>query len=401
MKRTAIVIGAGVIGVASAYALARRGWSVTLLDREAGPAMGTSHANGAQLSYCYTDALGSPATMAALPRIMGGKGGVSFGIGFAPDYLMWLARFARNCTAVRFRRNTLDILELALQSRDGMDALCDQHQIEFSHRVAGKIHLLYSQAEIDRARMVRDLKRTKGVEQDILPREELRQLDPALGNLDPTAIAAISTPAEVVGDPLLFCRAMKGILSREYGVGMRFNAEVADVTDHGAQAVVTLATGEELRADVAVMATGTWSNRLLAPLGHKQAIQPMKGYSFEMPLVDGSPRISVTDGKRRIVFTHLGDRMRVAGIAELGNATTTIDPLRMEWMVDAAQDCMPVGGDYQRAGHFWTGIRPATPDTKPIIKRASNSIAINTGHGALGWTLAMGSGERLAKLLDA
>jgi len=401
LTKTAVVIGAGVIGVGSAYALAQRGWRVILLDRETGPAMGTSHANGAQLSYCYTDALGSPATMAALPRIIGGKGGVSFGVNLSPDYLWWLARFARNCTSGRFRKNTLEVLDLALQSSVAMDRLCEQHQIDFAHRIAGKIHLLYSQKEITRAHMVRELKQTGGVKQDILPREELRQLDPALGNLDSTAIAAISTPSEVVGDPLLFCRAMKGVLTREYGVETRFNAEVTGVDDSQAEAVVTLATGEQIRADIAVMAAGIWSNRLLAPLGLKQAIQPMKGYSFEMPLADGSPRISVTDGKRRIVFTHLGDRMRVAGIAELGNASTTIDPLRMEWMVDAAHDCMPEGGDYARAGQFWSGIRPATPDTQPIIRRASRSIAINTGHGALGWTLAMGSGERLAQLLEA
>jgi len=193
--------------------------------------------------------------------------------------------------------------------------------------------------------------------------------------------------------------ALLEVLTAEYGVKARFDADVAAIGGDGGQGSVSLASGEQLNSDLVVVASGIDSNRLLAPLGEAAPIQPMKGYSFEMPLTPGSPELSVTDAKRRLVFTNLGDRMRVAGIAELGNWTHTIDTDRIAWLIEAARECLPEGGNYAEAGQFWTGLRPTTPRSQPIIGRVSKALAINTGHGALGWTLAMGSGERLADLL--
>ncbi|MFU7529620.1 FAD-dependent oxidoreductase [Qipengyuania sp. ASV99] len=399
MARTAIIVGAGVIGVCSAYALASRGWNVTLIDRESGPAMGTSHANGAQLSYCFTDALGRPEVLGALPRFLWGQGGVTFGVSLRPDYLAWLAQFARNCSAARFRENTLAVLALAAQSRAAMESLCAHHDLQFGHRVAGKIHLLYSAKDIETAEKLRAIKHRAGCEQQLVPRADFTALDPALGGLDRDVVAAISTPSELVGDPLLFSRALLEVLIAEYGVKTHFDADVAAIGGDGGQASASLASGEQLNSDLVVVASGIDSNRLLAPLGEAAPIQPMKGYSFEMPLTPGSPALSVTDARRRLVFTNLGDRMRVAGVAELGNWTRTIDAERIAWLIDAARECLPEGGDYTEAGKFWTGLRPTSPHSQPIIRRASRTLAINTGHGALGWTLAMGSGERLADLL--
>lgn len=395
-----IVVGAGVIGIASAYALAQRSWSVTLVERAERPAMGASHANGAQLSYCFTDALGSPATLAAMPRLLLGKGGVTFRLGLAPDYLRWLTAFARNCTAARFRENTLAVLSLAQASRVAMERLCEHHELDFSHRVAGKVNLLYSASDHARAEEIRLIKASQGCQQDIVPRSQFAALDPALDGVDPAVTGAVSTPSEVVGDPFLFCARLWTVLEDEYGVTGRFGA-VTDRVERGhGGARIVLASGDVLSADRVVIACGSDSNRLLAPLGQSEMIQPMKGYSFEMPATLGSPSVSVTDGKRRLVFTRLGDRVRVAGIAELGNAATHVDGERIDWLVHAAHECMPDGGDYSRTSRHWAGLRPVTPNSQPVIRFASPSIAVNTGHGALGWTLAMGSGERLADLLD-
>ncbi|MEP5938375.1 MAG: FAD-dependent oxidoreductase [Erythrobacter sp.] len=400
MGKSAIIIGAGVVGVSSAYALARRGWRVTLVDRANGPAMETSHANGAQLSYCYTDALGSPATVAALPRIFAGKGGVSFRLSGGSDYLRWLAQFALNCTRSKFRKNTLEVLDLAKQSSRAMDDLRKRHELSFDHRVAGKIHLLYSDKDHKQAKSLQAFKRDAGYEQFILDRQELTQLDPALSTLDVGVIGAISTPSEIVADPLLFSQELLNILTREYPVDVHFGREVTRVDEVKGRAEVTLDNGEVHNAGIAIVAAATDSNRLLRPHGHAVPVQPMKGYSFEMPLTEGSPRISVTDGKRRLVMTRLGGRIRVAGIAELGNACRAIDQQRIEWLINAARECLPSAGDYDKAGKFWAGLRPATPNSQPIIRRASKALAINTGHGALGWTLAMGSGERIADILS-
>jgi D-amino-acid dehydrogenase len=399
LQKSAIIVGAGVIGISSAYALTRRGWRVTLVDRASGPAMETSHANGAQLSYCYTDALGSPAILTSLPEILAGKGGVSIRPYGGPQYLFWLTQFARNCTSSKFRQNTLDVLELAKQSRCAMDDLQERHELLFDHRVAGKVQLLYSKNDHRRAKRVSAFKRSVGCEQLILGRNELANLDPALGVLDCAVSGAISTPSEVVADPFLFSRELLQILVRDYGAEAHFGRSVMHLDEAKGRAHVALDDGQDLVADVAIVAAATDSNRLLKLLGHGVAVQPMKGYSFEMPLAKGSPQISVTDSKRRIVFGRLGDRMRVAGIAELGNGSRIIDKQRIDWLINAARECMPQAGDYSQAKSFWTGIRPVTPNSQPVIRRASPTLAINTGHGALGWTLAMGSGERLADIL--
>ncbi|MDJ0643610.1 MAG: FAD-dependent oxidoreductase [Erythrobacter sp.] len=401
MASSAIVIGAGVIGIGTAYALARRGWQVTLIDEAEKAAMRSSHANGAQLSYCYTDALGSPATFAALPTFVRAREGVSIRPFGGPDYLAWLVQFARNCTAARFRENTLALLRLGLESRDAMDRLCAEHALEFGRRVTGKLLLLHSPEEFDRARRSRDLKQgAVDFEQVMLDRAELPDLDPALGGVAEDVVGAIHTPSEEVGDPFLFCNAMVDLLREDYGVEVRFGSSVSRVEQTSPKARIALDNGERLEADAAVVCAGTGSNRLLAPLGHRIPIQPMKGYSFEMPLANGSPHVSVTDVKRRIVIVNLGDRMRVAGFAALGRGSYAIEPGRIERLCDVAHDCMPNAGDYSKLSRPWAGLRPTTPTSQPVIARPAQGLAINAGHGALGWTLAMGSGERLAALLE-
>lgn len=399
MASSAIVIGAGVVGVATAYALAKRGWQVTLVDAQDAPAMGTSHANGAQLSYYYTDALGSPSTLAALPSLMRGRDGVSMRPFGGPEYLLWLAQFARNCTAGRFRENTLAVLKLGLESREAMDRLCSKHSLEFGKRVTGKLLLLHSEAAWERARRSRDLKQTAAdFEQVMLRRSELLGLDPALENVAEDVIGAIHTPSEEVGDPFLFCSAMVDLLAREYGVELRLGHEVTRIEQSSPRARIRFGSGELMEADLAVLCTGTHANRLL-PLRHRVPIQQMKGYSFEMPLGNGSPDVSVTDVKRRIVIVNLGDRMRIAGFAALGNGSPEIEPVRIERLREVARDCMPQAGDYSKLSKAWCGHRPTTPNSQPIIARLAPGLAINAGHGALGWTLAMGSGQRLAALL--
>lgn len=401
MAASAIVIGAGVIGVSTAYALAKRDWRVTLVDAADRPAMGTSHANGAQLSYFYTDALGSPATLAALPSLMRARDGVSMRAFGGPAYLWWLAQFARNCTASRFRENTLAVLKLGLESRDAMERLCAEHAIEFGKRVTGKLLLLHTEAEFERARRSREIKRSAAnFEQLLFDRSELAALDPALEQIADDVIGAIHTPSEEVGDPFRFGTAMVDLLERECDVEVRLGTSVRRIGSTSPSALVELSSGARIEADIAVICTGSDANRLLRRR-QRVPIQPMKGYSFEMPLANGSPSVSVTDVKRRIVIVNLGDRMRVAGFAALGNESTAIEPGRIERLREVAHDCMPHAGDYSQLARPWCGHRPTTPNSQPIIARLAPGLAINAGHGALGWTLAMGSGERLAKLLSS
>ncbi|MEO0441008.1 MAG: FAD-dependent oxidoreductase [Pseudomonadota bacterium] len=397
---SAVIVGAGVVGMATAYALARRGFAVTVVDGNPEPAMGASHANGAQLSYCYTDALANPATLKSLPALLLRRD-PAFRLHCRPDwrYLTWLCRFLANCTSGKFERHTLAGLNLAKKSFEAMDDLMASHNIDFGLRTNGKMHLLDDQQSVERANYTISLKKGLCGKQEIISRDEAIAIEPALEDRDSEIAGAIYSPAEQVGDPFLFCREMAAVLTRSHDVKARFKHRVAGISPEQSETRIALENGEILTADLAIVCAATSSNQLLAPLGIKLPVEPMKGYSFEMPVGNGSPVTSITDTRRRLVFTNLGDRMRVAGLADLGDRTPVIRENRMNTLMELARQSLPHGGRYDQASGFWTGLRPMTPNSLPIISHPMPGLAINTGHGMLGWTMAMGSGERLAELV--
>lgn len=398
-QRSAIVIGAGIVGIATAHALVRDGWKVQLVERETSSAQGASCGNGAQLSYCFTDALASPAILASALSILFKDEGINITPQYNLAFAGWFAVFLRNCTRRQFERNTLEALALARESKAAMAALLTQHDIAFAHRAAGKMHLYSTEAALRRANHVRLLKAPFGCEQTIFSGAEAAAIDPALESAAGSLAGAIYTPSEEVGDSSRFCAGVLSVLQQHFGVTTNFGSAVTalDLTDKTAR--IALDSGEEMEADLAVLCTGAATNTLLRLHGLSLPIQPMKGYSFEMPLADGSPTVSITDTARKIVFTNLGDRMRVAGVADLGNGNPAVDAAVSACLVAAARSSLPDAGVYDLAGKHWAGLRPMTPNSLPIISRPRQSLAINAGHGMLGWTLAMGSGERLACLV--
>ncbi|USA40096.1 FAD-dependent oxidoreductase [Pelagerythrobacter marinus] len=400
VPQSAIVVGAGVVGVSTAYALARRGLAVTLVERHEEPGMETSHANGAQLSYLYTDALASPALLSQMPKLA---------LGLVPafrmrrrldlDYLRWIAAFLRNCTRERFRANTLATLHLALESRVAMEELAGAHPLDFGYRTAGKMHVYRSQRAFDAARAVAEMKAGPGVVQHALSPSEAFVMEPALERAAPGIRGVLHSPEEAVGDPHRFACAMRDLLVDRYGAATRFARTVTRLRLEDDRALAVCADGEELSADIAVDCSGSEGGRLLRPFGIRLPIMPMKGYSFTAPAAPASPSISITDVEAKIVFTRLGGQVRVAGLADLGNFDRAVDPRRMAALVDGARRSMPRAAAFDRAGAFWTGLRPMTPDAQPRIARPHPRLAYNLGHGVLGWTLAMGSAERLARLV--
>ncbi|SIN67838.1 D-amino-acid dehydrogenase [Parasphingorhabdus marina DSM 22363] len=400
--RSAVIIGAGAVGMATAYALARRGLSVTIIDENPQPAMGASHANGAQLSYCYTDALASPAILKNMPGLLLRRD-PAFRLHCRPDwrYLAWLARFLSNCTPRRFEKHTLAGLRLARESFRAMDDLTAAHDIDFGLRTNGKMHLLDDQQSLERARYTVNLKNGQCGKQEILSPGEAIAIEPALEDRRADIAGAVYSPGEQVGDAFRFCQQMAGILAASYHVQTCFGQRVARVDPGQADTRIELASGDILTADLAIICAASSSGSLLTPLGITLPVEPMKGYSFEMPMGNGSPTTSITDTRRRLVFTNLGDRMRVAGLADLGDRQAVLRENRMETLIKLARQSLPDAGRFDQASSFWAGLRPMTPDSLPIISRPMPGLAINTGHGMLGWTLAMGSGERLAKLVGA
>lgn len=395
------VIGAGVVGVATAWALARRGHAVQLFDRADGPALGASFANGAQLSYAYTDAMAGPALWKQLPGLLGGRD-PSFRARTSTDlhYLRWGLSFLRNATTARLRRNTLATLELALESRAAMDALLEKHPIAFERRVAGKLHVYYSAGALPAARMMIALKREQGLRQSLVDADEAVRIEPALAGA--TGIAgAVYSPDEEVGDPWAFSTGLLELARAQHGVECRFGFDLARLRRHGASWRLEDHEGRSVTAGNVVVCTGIDGGRLLAPLGIRVPVMAVKGYSFTAPPGALAPSASITDTARKLVFCRLGDRIRVAGLAEVNHWDAAPQAARVADLVALARASLPEAADYSSLQSHWAGLRPVTPFSTPVIRQAAPGLVLNLGHGMLGWTLAMGSAERVAALLPA
>ena len=394
-----LVIGAGVVGLATAYALARRGEAVHVIDRHAGPAMGTSFANGAQLSYAYTDAMAGPGTWKQLPGLLGGRDRC-FRARNSLDlhYLRWGLAFLRNANTGRLQRNTLDILQLAMESRAAMQALLERTPIEFDRRVAGKLHVYFSATSLPAARDMIAIKRTQGVRQELLDPDAAIRVEPALAGAR-GMVAVVHSPEEEVGDPWRFGVGLLEMLRREHGVQATFGFDLRRLQRDGSGWRVHAADGSSLHADRVVVCAGIDSVALLRQVGIAVPVMAVKGYSFTAPLGANPPSASITDTSRKLVFARLGDRIRVAGLAEVNEWDPTPVAGRVADLVTLARDSLPEAADYDAIESRWAGLRPVTPHSAPIIREAAPGLLLNIGHGMLGWTLAMGSGERVAALL--
>jgi D-amino-acid dehydrogenase len=399
--RSALVIGAGVIGVTTAYALARRGVAVTIIDKAAGPARGASFANGAQLSYCYTEALASPALLRHLPALaLGLDPAFRLAPCFDPGALIWLIRFLRNSTIARFRANTLTGLTLGLESQLAMQALLNRHALEFGHQVAGKL-LVYKDAKaFASACKMADIKRAHGAVQESLAPAEALRIEPALAARTEPFVGAIYAPQEALGDPHSFCEVLLRLLERDYGVTARLGTAVSrwEADSHSVSALTD--SGERIAADQLILCAGIEARPYLKALGLGSALMPMKGYSFTAPPGTSAPTMSITDVSRKIVFCPLGGQIRVAGLAELGARNRRVDHKRVADLLANAADSLPLAANYGAANDGWAGFRPMTANSLPIIARTSQRVALNVGHGMLGWTYAMGSAERVARLME-
>lgn len=400
LPRSALIVGAGVVGVATAYALARRGVAVTILDKAAGPGRGASFANGAQLSYVYTEALANTALLHRIPALaLGLDPGFRLRPNFDPCQLSWLMRFLRNSTPSRFRTNTLAGLRLGLESRLAMHTLLQHHRLDFGHEIAGKM-LVYGDAKaFAAARQIAQLKQDNGAILEILTQEEAIRAEPALAERPGKFAGAIHSPMEELGDPHRFCTTLMHVINQDYGADVKMNTNIEKLDCRSDCVAIVTDSGERVVADQLVLCAGINARPFLKRLGLGGAIMPMKGYSFTAPNGKVAPKMSVTDVSRKIVFCPLDGKMRVAGLAELGEHDTSINAKRLALLKFIAADSLPDAADYRAANDGWAGIRPMTANSLPIIRRVAPRVTVNVGHGMLGWTYAMGSAERVAQAM--
>jgi D-amino-acid dehydrogenase len=400
LPQSALVIGAGVVGVATAYALARRGVAVTIIDRANAAGCGASFANGAQLSYVYTEALASPALLRHMPALaLGLDPAFRLKPSLDPGQISWLLHFLRNATKARFETATLAGLALGLESRLAMHALLERHLIEFGHKVAGKMLVYQNAAAFASAREMVVLKKRQGAVQEILTPADAIRLEPTLAVRSDGFAGAIYSPQDELGDPHRFCTSLLALMKQELGVKVRLCTAIESWGDDPTTATVVTGAGERIEADQLVICAGIDARAFLKRFGLGAALLPMKGYSFTAPPGQVAPTMSITDVSRKIVFCPLDGKVRVAGLAELGVRDTTVDAKRLATLKATAMDALPHAVDYTAAHSSWAGIRPMTANSLPIMRRVGPRVTVNVGHGMSGWTYAMGSAERLAQLM--
>lgn len=401
----ALVIGAGVVGLGTAWSLLRDGWRVTVVDAGR-PGDGASGGNGAQLSYSYVQPLADPGVWAQLPKLLlSTDSPLRLRPQLDPHQWSWLVSFMVACRASVSRESTRQLLALAAHSRDMFERLRQEERLDCDFTASGKLVLYPDAAGLASARRQVALQASLGgAEQRLVTPAECADIEPALTHYAARIAGGVHTPSECAVDGGQLCATLHQRLKAS-GVSFLLDQAVLGWRREGGRVQAVKLTTGEVQADAFVLAAGTGSVSLAQGLGLRLPVYPLKGYSITLPVegtpAPGAPRVSVTDLARKVVFARLGNRLRVAGMAELVGENRQIDPARIDSLKATTHDVFPqmtLSGDLQP----WTGLRPATPRGLPLIGLADggpDNLWLNTGHGALGLTLAMGSADRLRALL--
>ena len=397
-----IVLGSGVIGVTSAYYLARQGAEVIVLDRQDSAAQETSFANAGQVSPGYSTPWAAPGIpLKALKWMVQQKHApLAVRLDGSLYQLRWMAQMLRNCTAERYAVNKERMMRVAEYSRSCLQQLRADTGIAYEQRTGGTLQLFRTQAQLDAVERDIAVLQECGVPYELLTRDELARVEPSLAQARDRLTGGLRLPNDETGDCHQFTQKLAE-LARGLGVDFRFNQQVDGLVTEGDRVTGVRVGGQLLQADRYVMAFGSYSRDALMPLGLDLPVYPVKGYSLTVPLVDPAlaPQSTVLDETYKIAVTRFDQRIRVGGMAELGGFDLRLDPRRRATLEMVVNDLFP-GGDVPRAS-FWTGLRPMTPDGTPIIGATRyGNLFLNTGHGTLGWTMACGSGKLIADLVS-
>lgn len=402
-----IVLGAGLLGVTSAYYLLQHGHEVTVVDRQAHPAAETSFANGGQISVCHAEPWANPQAPLKLLRWLGRDDApLLFRLRADPHQWLWGLRFLRECTPARTRRNVEQLLRLGTYSRGQLQALRATTGIEYEQRLQGILHFYTSQAAFDSALAPAALMQELGCERRLLTPREAVQIEPALRSIEPQLVGATYTAQDESGNAQRFVRELARHCE---AAGARFLFSHTVTALRAAQGRLdhieaTDAEGryQRLQADAYVLALGSFSPFLTAPLGIRLPVYPAKGYSVTLPVADPAQafEVSMIDEEYKLVYSRLGSHLRIAGTAEFNGYERQLNPRRCQAIVQRFAQLFPGAGD-TRAPQFWSGLRPATPSNVPLIGRSRlPNLYLNTGHGTLGWTMACGTGRVIADLVS-
>ncbi len=401
-----IVLGAGVTGITTAWFLRQAGHGVTVVDRQPGAGLETSFANGGQVSVSHAEPWANPgAPWKVLKWLAREDAPLLFRL--RPDLNQWLwgLSFLRECLPSRTRHNIRQIVNLGLYSRATLRKLRSETGLQYDALQRGILHFYTSQAEFDAAQAPARLMREHGCELDMKTADECVAIEPALAQCRDRIVGGSMTPSDESGDAHRFTQELARRCA-EAGVVFRYETRIVGV-ERAAERIegirVASAEGrvETLRGDRVVLCLGSYSAAFARELGIGLRIYPAKGYSVTLPVTapEHSYSVSLTDDEYKLVFSRLGDRLRIAGTAELNGWDTSLNLVRCEAIVRRTRELFPQMTDGQGA-QYWTGLRPATPSNVPCIGRTKiANLYLNTGHGTLGWTHACGSGQAIADIV--
>ena len=402
-----IVMGAGVIGVASAWYLAKAGHEVVVLERNGAPACETSFGNGGQISVSHAEPWANPSAPLKMLRWLGKEDApLLFRMRADMQQWAWGLRFLRECGAGRSTHNMIQLLRLGTYSRTSLQELRAETGITYDHLSKGILHFYTSQKELDLAIQPARIMREYGCERHVIDAAEVVRIEPAFAPMKAMLAGATYTSTDESGDVNLFTTRLAGLCARKE-VKFRFGVRVHRLRVEGGR-VTGIEYADEQgayqidTADAYVLALGSFSRQVAATVGVPLHIYPVKGYSITLPLTrpELAPSTSLTDDEFKLVFSRFGARLRVAGTAEFSGYNMELNATRCEAITKRVLQLFPGIGEASQARH-WTGLRPATPGNVPYIGRSKfANLYLNTGHGTLGWTHGCGSGRAIADIVS-
>ncbi len=401
------VLGSGIIGVSTAWWLNQAGHDVVVIDRESGPAQETSRANGCQISVSYAEPWANPQAPMKLARwLFRDDAPLLFRPQFDLRQWWWGLMFLRECLPGRLAPNVRAMVRLAEYSRSTLREMRADLDIEYDHLERGIINFYRDPAEFESSQEMAGVMRDFGVDRRIVTTDEIVQLEPSLAHMRGTIVGGDYTAEDETGDIYLFTTALAE-RARKAGVEFRYSTQLSRLIPAGGRitgAEVIRPDGlyETLEADAYVAALGSYTPHFMLPLGIPCNVYPAKGYSASFDIVDAAaaPMVSLTDSAHKVVYSRLGNQLRMAGTAELSGYSRALNTIRCDNMVNLARELFPTALDFDNV-RFWSGLRPATPSNVPLIgKTRIQNLYLNTGHGTLGWTMGVGSGRALADLIS-
>ena len=406
-----IVLGAGIIGTASAWFLQKAGHDVTVIERQPGAAQETSFANGCQISVSHAEPWANPAAPIKVLKWLGQEDAPLL-FRLRPDWLQWQwgAAFLQQCTATRMAHNIRQIVAIAEYSRQTLQQVRAETAIDYDCQTKGILHFYTDENEFRHSLPAAKLMRDLGCPRETVSTDEVIRIEPALKAIASKIVGGDFTATDESGDVYKFTAGL-AVKSAQAGVNFRFNTTVTRLLTEGTGAAARVsgveiidATGrhQTLQADAFVLAMGSFSAELARPLGIRLMIYPGKGYSATYQVTHDTlaPTVSLTDDGHKLVISRLGDRLRVAGTCEINGYTRELNPARCAAITRRTQELFPGACNYDHP-IYWSGLRPLTPSNVPYIgKTRIANLFLNTGHGTLGWTMGCGSGRAIADIVS-